>query len=283
MSPRRVPGSFAGSMCRRLAAVVGGQFRAVERLHPHRRPRRVHLADEAADFIHADARERVLLDGRVAGEQFVEQHAEGVDVAARVDVQRGQLRLLGRHVERRADHLLELRIDRLLDEPPLRRLRHAEINHLRHRLPVVDRHEDVRRLEIAMDDSFLMRVLHRLADGDEQLDALLRGELLLIAVVRDLHPAHQFHDEGRPPILRRARIEHLRDVQLNVASACAGGCGCRTGGFGGPDDRGGGGGGEGMGMFISPAHAKSGEEKDQLFFRCNHERRGVIKSGANVK
>ena len=40
---------------------------------------------------------------------------------------------------------------------------------------VVDRHEDVRRLEIAMDDPFLMRVLHRLADRDEQLEPLLRS------------------------------------------------------------------------------------------------------------
>ena len=46
----------------------------------------------------------------------------------------------------------------------LRRLGHAEVDDLRHRHAVVQRDEDVRRLEVAVDDAFLMRVLHRLAD-----------------------------------------------------------------------------------------------------------------------
>ena len=43
-------------------------------------------------------RSRCLVERRVAGEQFVEQHAQRIDVAARVDVQLVELGLLGAHV-----------------------------------------------------------------------------------------------------------------------------------------------------------------------------------------
>jgi hypothetical protein len=46
----------------------------------------------------------------------------------------------------------------------------AEINHLRHRHDHrAHRHQNVRRLDVAMDDALLMRVLNRLADLDEQV------------------------------------------------------------------------------------------------------------------
>jgi hypothetical protein len=40
----------------------------------------------------------------------------------------------------------------------------------------VERDQDVRRLDVAVDDPFLMGVLDRVADGDEQLEPLARGE-----------------------------------------------------------------------------------------------------------
>ena len=48
------------------------------------------------------------------------------------------------------------------------RLGHPEVDHLGHRLPVVQRDQDVGRLEVAVDDALLVGVLHRLADVDEQ-------------------------------------------------------------------------------------------------------------------
>ena len=42
---------------------------------------------------------------RGAGQQFVEQHTQRVDVAASIDIQRAELGLFRAHVERRADHL----------------------------------------------------------------------------------------------------------------------------------------------------------------------------------
>ena len=57
----------------------------------------------------AAACSRSLSNGVVAGQQLVQQHAQRIDVAARVDVELTELGLLGAHVERRADHLREAR------------------------------------------------------------------------------------------------------------------------------------------------------------------------------
>ena len=86
------------------------------------------------------------------------------------------LGLLGAHVQRRADHLRELRVERLLGQLLADRLGHAEVDHLRHRPAVVQRDQHVGRLEVAVDDPLLMGVLHRLADRDEQLQPLARRE-----------------------------------------------------------------------------------------------------------
>ena len=45
----------------------------------------------------------VRIERRRAGQQLVEDHAQGVDVGPGVDVHRRRVGLLGRHVRRRAD------------------------------------------------------------------------------------------------------------------------------------------------------------------------------------
>ena len=109
---------------------------------------------------------------RRAGQQLVQQHAQRVDVAAGVDVEVVQLRLLGAHVLQRADHRAELGEQRLLGQLLAGRLGHAEVDHLRHRLAVVQGDQHVGRLEVAVDDPLLVGVLDRLADRDEQLQPL---------------------------------------------------------------------------------------------------------------
>jgi hypothetical protein len=49
---------------------------------------------------------------------------------------------------------------------------------------VVLRDQNVRRLDVAVNDAFLMRVLDGLTDLDEQVEPLGGGEIVLIAVVR---------------------------------------------------------------------------------------------------
>ena len=65
-----------------------------------------------------------------------------------------------------------------------------------------------------MNNSFLMRVLHRMADGDEEPEPLLGGKICVVAVFRDLDAAHQFHHEEWPPGAGRAGIEDFGDVGM---------------------------------------------------------------------
>ena len=76
--------------------------------------------------------------------------------------------------KRRADHLGEIREQRLLRELLADRLGDAEVDDLDDLLVVVHRHQDVAGLEIAVNDPFLVRVLDGLANGDEELDAICR-------------------------------------------------------------------------------------------------------------
>ena len=99
-------------------------------------------------------------------------------MSLRVSMSRpAHLRLLRTHVGRRADELLELRVNRLVRQPALRRFGDAEINHLRHGHAVVQRDQDVRGLDVAMDDALLMRVLNGVANVDEQVEPFARGEI----------------------------------------------------------------------------------------------------------
>ena len=90
--------------------------------------------------------------------------------------------LLGAHVFQRADHLAELGEQRPLGQLLAGGLGHAEIDHLGDRLAVVQGDQHVGRLDVAMDDPFLVGMLHRLADGDKQLQPLAEREVMLVAV-----------------------------------------------------------------------------------------------------
>ena len=138
------------------------------------RPRGFLLADLSAHFIEPRRCQLLRIKGRAAGEQFVEQHAERVDVGAGVDVQSAHLRLLRTHVGGRAHELIKGGEQGFVREPLIvRGLGQAEINHLGHRHVVVLRDENVRRFEVAMDDAFLVRVLDGLADLREQFEPLV--------------------------------------------------------------------------------------------------------------
>ena len=109
---------------------------------------------------------------RRAGQEFVQKHTQGIDVAAGVDVRRVERGLLGAHVLQRPDELAVPRERRPLGQLLPGRLRHAEVDDLGDRLFVVASHQHVRRLQITMDDPLLVRVLHRVADRDEKFQPL---------------------------------------------------------------------------------------------------------------
>ncbi len=86
-----------------------------------------------------------------------------------------QIRLLGTHVERRPNHLREVSKERFVRERLCRRLGDAEVDDFRHGTCIVLRDEQIRRLEIAMNDSLLMRMLHRVAHVDKQRESFARN------------------------------------------------------------------------------------------------------------
>src|SRR3954470_9686903 len=65
-----------------------------------------------------------------------------------------------------------------------------------------------------MDDSFLMCVLNRLAHLDEELEPLQSRQLVLIAVLSDLDPPHQFHHEIEPASFGHVRVKNPGDVRV---------------------------------------------------------------------
>ncbi len=63
-----------------------------------------------------------------------------------------------------------------------------------------------------MDNAFLMGVLDGLADGHEELEALLGRQAIGVAILGDGHSLDQLHDEERPAAVGGAGVENLGDV-----------------------------------------------------------------------
>ncbi len=110
--------------------------------------------------------ETLRLEGTLAREQPVEQHAERVEVRLSVDGPAGEL--LGRRVGERADELTVARdlVERF--EQP----RGPEVEELHASVAL---HQHVRRLQIAVDDAALVEVVERIGDGAHDADHLQRS------------------------------------------------------------------------------------------------------------
>ena len=65
-----------------------------------------------------------------------------------------------------------------------------------------------------MDDRFLVRVLHAIANFHEQFEPLLQRQLVLVAIAIDRDARHELHHEVRPAFGRRTAVEDARDVRV---------------------------------------------------------------------
>ena len=179
-----------------------------------RRSRRRRIAQRAAHAFQPVLEDVDAVERRLPHQQFIQQHPQAVDVRTRIDVDAAELGLLRAHVRRRPDQSMEPSDERLVRQRLPRGLRDPEVDHLRHRDVVIDRHEDVRRLDVAMDDALLVRVLDGVANLDEQPQTIPRRKAPFIAEVRDAHTPDQFHDEERPSGLRGPAVENTGDVRM---------------------------------------------------------------------
>ncbi len=203
-----------GDLTRRHRLRAGDRLRCVRTVGRVRDSgagaRRHRLADHPRHVDRRPARDAI---GPPAGEQLVEQYAE------RVDVGRGRHRiaanLLGAGVLRRhqlhAGHRRRVGVARHLR---VQELRNPEVEELRRS---VHRHEHVGRLEVAVDDQVLVRVLDGGADLPEDREPRRRVEAARFAVVHELAAVHVLHGEVRKAVARRAAVEQPRDVRMRQA------------------------------------------------------------------
>ncbi|HNB81428.1 MAG TPA: CoA transferase subunit A [Chitinophagaceae bacterium] len=96
----------------------------------------------------------------------------------------------------------------------LGRLGDAKVNDLGHGATVLLGDEDVVRLEVAVNDAFLVRVLDGLANLDEQPQPRFGVELVGVAVIGDALALDQFHHEVGAACVRCAAVEHAGDVRM---------------------------------------------------------------------
>ena len=181
---------------------------------PGARLLRLLLLDQPQNLSESSLFDLLPTQRRAARQQFIQEHTQRINVAAGIDAQRAHLGLLGAHVFQRADHRAVLREQGPFRQLLLGRLGHAEVDYLGDRLAVVQCDHHVGRLDVAMDDSFLMSVLDCLADRDEQFQSLTWCEAVVVAVFGDRHAVDQFHHEVRPPMLRGACIKDPCNIDM---------------------------------------------------------------------
>ncbi len=146
--------------------------------------------------------------GAAAGQQLVEDHPQRIHVARRrhvispdlfrAGVGRGHRPHRGHGHHGRAEG--RLRIERFRD---------PEIEELRGPVPG---DEDVGRLEVAVDDQRPMGGFHRLAHGQEKLEAVVDREALLVAIPVDRAALDVFHDDVGETVLGGPAVEQPGDV-----------------------------------------------------------------------
>ena len=193
---------------------LGAERRPLQQLETCARPRRLDMLDRPQDLGRALGAKLDGIKGQHARQKLVEQHAERVNVGSRVDPTVSQLGLLGAHVLRRPDQLPLLGKHRSVRQLARRRLGDAEIDHLRDRLAVLQRHENVVGLDVAMDHALLVRVLHRVAHLKEELQPIHGRETPLVAKAGQRKPFDVLHHEVGPPLIGHAGVDHAGDVRV---------------------------------------------------------------------
>ncbi len=87
----------------------------------------------------------------------------------------------------------------------------AEVEQLQR---AVARDQDVRRLEIAMDDQVLVGRMHGGTHAAEERQPFLERQAMPVAVQVDAFAVHVLHDEIRDAVAGRAAIEQAADVAM---------------------------------------------------------------------
>ena len=96
----------------------------------------------------------------------------------------------------------------------MERFRQTEVDDLRRRFTAQLAHQDVRRFQVTVQDSALVRVINRPADWNQQADPRTNREVALVAIADDGSARDEFHDEERPAEFGRAAVKHRGDIRM---------------------------------------------------------------------
>jgi hypothetical protein len=119
--------------------------------------RRILLAKAAKSLVCDLVSPLRWIEGQSAGEQFVEDNREGVNVGARVDLRKIRVGLFGTHVGGRANEIAGARDHSGQRIASTDGFGYAKIDDARDRFAIEFDHQDVGRLKVAVDDRFLVR------------------------------------------------------------------------------------------------------------------------------
>ena len=169
------------------------------------------IAQQDVDRLLRDVRR---CDERLAADQFKKDAAQRIHVGACVHMRAAVLDLLRADVARRADELIDPRGDGVAGAFAFQNLRDAEVDDLGHGFASLVHHHDVAGLDVAVDDPFLVRVIHRTADRNEQRETLAQVQVVLLAVADDGAALHHLHHEIGSADVRLARVQDAGDVGM---------------------------------------------------------------------
>ena len=175
---------------------------------------RLNLADDPTHFLVTSRDQRLGIEGRTSGQQFIQENAQCINVTASIDVQSTQRRLFRAHVNRGSDELFKPGENCFVGETDLGGFGDAEINHLGHGLDTVERDQNIGGLDIAVDDPLLVRVMDGGTDLGEKQQTFPGSQFVLVTELRHGNALHQFHHEKRTSGLRASRIINLGDVGM---------------------------------------------------------------------
>ena len=144
------------------------------------------------------------------GEEFEQNHSQRIDIGGRRDAVAADLLrrgVVGRHQAHHRHRCLH----RTRMIAGSQNFGDAEVEQFRN---TVRGHQDVRWLQIPVNDQIGMRILNRGTDLAKQLQPLGGREPLRIAELIERFALDEFHHEIRPPIPRRAAVQQPRDVRV---------------------------------------------------------------------
>ncbi|OPZ08886.1 MAG: hypothetical protein BWZ07_03087 [Alphaproteobacteria bacterium ADurb.BinA280] len=143
--------------------------------------------------------------GSFTKQKLMQQDAKRIDVGCRGDHAAGVL--LGSCIARRQRDIGTARGALFL----IQQLGNAEIQQLGISARV---YQNVRRLDVAMDNECAMGGIHSMADGDKQAQSRAQVELLLNDMLTDGHAVDVLHDQVGNSGIGDATIDQVRDVRM---------------------------------------------------------------------